>query len=161
MRKFDVVACNRIIMIKHVFRSEVLNDHCNVLLSQVLYLHASFLYQYQHRTEHGSGQFYDGSFLVIRVITPDDYVIQSSRRSQPQVVHGDKLKLCFRDHSVSWLSGDENDGPTAVAPVVNTLARPPPKPVSVQGNSSVETLPDIQPAPCNRPQFTRLADYVF
>ena len=36
---------------------------------------------------------YDGPFLVTNVIPPSDYVVQRSRRSSPQVVHGNKLKL--------------------------------------------------------------------
>jgi transposase InsO family protein len=51
-------------------------------------------------------RYYGGPHLVVRVITPCNYVIQKSKRSKPQVVHGDKLKLCFGQTPASWLSVD-------------------------------------------------------
>ena len=46
---------------------------------------------------------YEGPFLVVQTIPPCDYVIQRSRRSTPQVVHGDKLKRCHGETPASWL----------------------------------------------------------
>jgi len=62
---------------------------------------------------------YDGPFLITNVIPPCDYVIQRTRRSTPQVVHSDKLKLCHCETPVSWLSengaeqrlDDKNESP--------------------------------------------------
>ena len=50
---------------------------------------------------------YDGPFLITKVIPPSDYVIQRSKKSQPQVVHSDKLKLCHGETPVSWLHAPE------------------------------------------------------
>jgi len=50
---------------------------------------------------------YDGPFLIVEVISPSDYVIQKTKRSRPQVVHGDKLKLCYSETPASWLSTAE------------------------------------------------------
>ena len=53
---------------------------------------------------------YDGPFLVVNIIPKSDYVIQKTKRTAPQVVHGDKLKLCLGDTPKSWLQcqGDED-----------------------------------------------------
>jgi len=51
---------------------------------------------------------YDGPFLVTKVIPPSDYVIQRSQRSSPQVVHGNKLKLCYGETPKSWLNGEDH-----------------------------------------------------
>ena len=51
---------------------------------------------------------YDGPFLVTKVIPPSDYVIQRSQRSLPQVVHGNKLKLCYGETPKSWLNGEDH-----------------------------------------------------
>ena len=59
---------------------------------------------------------YDGPFLVVDIFPPSDYVIQRSKRSTPQVVHGDKLKFCHGETPRSWLQGqspeDEGDMPS-------------------------------------------------
>lgn len=47
---------------------------------------------------------YQGPFLITAVIPPSDYVIQRTRRSVPQVVHGDKLKACYSVTPESWLT---------------------------------------------------------
>jgi len=49
-------------------------------------------------------KYYGGPYLIVKVIAPCNCVIQKSKRSKPQVVHGDKLKLCYADTPVSWLS---------------------------------------------------------
>jgi len=51
---------------------------------------------------------YDGPFLVTKVIPPSDYVIQRSQRSLPQVVYGNKLKLCYGETPKSWLNGEDH-----------------------------------------------------
>jgi transposase InsO family protein len=63
-------------------------------------------------------KMFTGPFLVIREVGPVNVVIQQSRRSQPFVVHVDKLKLCLADTPQSWLTDthdrvgdDPDDGP--------------------------------------------------
>ena len=46
---------------------------------------------------------YTGPFLVVRVLPPNDYVIQKSSKATPFVVHSDKLKLCYGETPRSWL----------------------------------------------------------
>ena len=61
---------------------------------------------------------YDGPFLVIKKIAPCDYVIQKTKRSAPQVVHGDKLKVCHSQTPPSWLprtDGQEAGKPEDIA----------------------------------------------
>ena len=53
-------------------------------------------------------KYYQGPYLVTRVIPPCDFVIQRSRRCRPQVVHGDKLKPCHGETPVSWLETGGN-----------------------------------------------------
>jgi len=50
---------------------------------------------------------YSGPFLIIRQLGPVLYVVQKSHRSKENVVHADKLKLCFADHPPSWLPGND------------------------------------------------------
>ena len=103
---------------------------------------------------------YDGPFLVTRVIPPSDYVIQRSRRSSPQVVHGDKLKPCFGNHPASWLPEGDEAPPTPESPVVSTPVRQPSRSVDVQDNEHSEASPRLRLTPRNRRQPVRLADYV-
>jgi len=51
---------------------------------------------------------YIGPYQVVKVLPPADYVIQKSKRSEPFVVHADKLKHCYSDTptSVLELTGD-------------------------------------------------------
>ena len=66
---------------------------------------------------------YTGPFLVIREIGPVNYVIQKSQRSQPFVVHADKLKRCFSATPKTWLqSNDQADTqPEEVSPEASAL----------------------------------------
>jgi hypothetical protein len=66
---------------------------------------------------------YTGPFLVIREIGPVNYVIQKSQRSQPFVVHADKLKRCFSATPKTWLrNNDQADLESeAVSPEVSAL----------------------------------------
>lgn len=61
---------------------------------------------------------YDGPYLITKIIEPCDYVIQRSKRGVPQVVHGDKLKLCHSDVPPSWVPATTTD------PVDDTNRRP-------------------------------------
>ena len=49
-------------------------------------------------------RFYVGPFLIVRFIAPVNYVLQRSARSKPFVVHADKIKRCYGDTAVSWLT---------------------------------------------------------
>jgi len=46
---------------------------------------------------------------VTKVLPPSDYVILKSKKSAPQVVHGDKLKPCHSDTPTSWLPESQTD----------------------------------------------------
>ena len=46
---------------------------------------------------------YQGPYLVVKVVSPADYLIQRHRKAVPIVVHGDKLKPCYGDTPASWL----------------------------------------------------------
>jgi len=71
---------------------------------------------------------YDGPFLVVKVIEPADYVIQKSRKSQPQVVHQNKLKPCYCPTPANWL--EEVRGSTE-----EPLRNGPPTSLAVQGTA--------------------------
>ena len=40
---------------------------------------------------------YIGPYEVIKALPPAEYVIRKSKRSEPMVVHADKLKICYSD----------------------------------------------------------------
>ena len=46
--------------------------------------------------------------LVTKVLSPNNVCIQKSKRSNPQVVHVDKLKLCREITPRTWLDKDES-----------------------------------------------------
>ena len=46
---------------------------------------------------------------MTKVLPPSDYVILKSKKSAPQVVHGDKLKPCHSDTPTSWLPESQTD----------------------------------------------------
>ena len=64
--------------------------------------------RYQQRSPKWSKQ-YTGPYHVVKVIPPCDYVLQKSKRSQPFVVHGNKLKLCRGLTSTSLLESSCNE----------------------------------------------------
>ena len=49
---------------------------------------------------------YSGPYLIIETMGPVNAKIQLSRRSQPFIVHIDKLKPCLGRTPVSWLNED-------------------------------------------------------
>ena len=53
---------------------------------------------------------YEGPFLVVKAIPPSDYVIQRSKRTQPIVVHANKLKLCHGPTPQSWIAEEQPHG---------------------------------------------------
>ncbi len=54
-------------------------------------------------------KMYTGPFLITRMYGPVNAVLQKSRRSQPFVVHIDKLKLCWGPTPVSWLTETDQE----------------------------------------------------
>ena len=52
--------------------------------------------------------FYAGPFLIVRLLSTTNAVIQRSQRSKQQVVHVDKLKLCLEETPASWLVESDN-----------------------------------------------------
>jgi len=102
---------------------------------------------------------YDGPFLVVRVIPPADYVIQRSRRSATQVVHGDKLKHCHGDHPVSWLSGIDETAPAMDSATADTPAPRPLDSSITPDDNRLEALLDVRHPKRERRRPARLADY--
>ena len=51
---------------------------------------------------------YVGTMLVTKVLSPTNVCIQKSKRSNPHVVHVDKLKPCRGITRRSWLDKDES-----------------------------------------------------
>jgi len=49
---------------------------------------------------------YDGPFVITKVIPPCNYVIQRNKRSKPQVVHQDKLKVYHAPNPANWKEPD-------------------------------------------------------
>ena len=67
-------------------------------------------------TEETIKKMYTGPLLVSRELGPVNVAIQQSRRSQPMVVHIDKLKPCLGDTPSSWLSTGDNEMPEEGTP---------------------------------------------
>src|SRR5664279_2756980 len=47
-------------------------------------------------------KFYTGPYQIVRVIEPNNVVLQKSRRGKPFVVHRDKIKAYYGDSPGSW-----------------------------------------------------------
>ena len=70
-------------------------------------------YYYPRRYQRRSPKWtktYDGPFLVVGKIPPNDYIIQKTQKSTPVTVHKDKLKLCHGETPKSWLTISEGQG---------------------------------------------------
>jgi hypothetical protein len=99
-------------------------------------------------------RWYDGPFLIVRVIDSHTLVIQRSKRAKPKVVHKDKVKKYNGDAPMSWLqdratmkqgdiegqstqSGDTTQSPTRSVPLPSDTT-----PIeSVPRNDSTELSP--------------------
>ena len=68
---------------------------------------------------------YCGPYLITKVIPPTDYVIQRTKKSNPFVVHGDKLKQCHGETPPSWLHTtlELSEKPSAEEPVMQDTGR--------------------------------------
>ena len=85
----------------------------------------TFVWYYTPRKYVGKSpkwqKFYTGPFLVVGCVSPLNYVIQKSKRSTKFVAHVDKLKPCYDDTLIPWLTGDGVavvDAPHSVSPDV-------------------------------------------
>ena len=75
-----------------------------------------YWYYYQRRYTKRSPKWsknYDGPFVITRVIPPCNYVIQKNKRSKPQVVHQDKLKIYHAPNPSNWKRTDGPQKPSA------------------------------------------------
>jgi hypothetical protein len=99
---------------------------------------------------------YSGPFLIIRKIPPSNFVIQKSARSQPQVVHTDKLKQCHGETPKSWLLPQPTDE-TAEDGDVHVPVTTPETPVqdSDQDDGSPVGLDEANTPPRRNPSRTR------
>jgi len=97
-------------------------------------------YYYPRRYRRKSPKWqkhYTGPFLVVRVTLPSNYVLQRSLRSKPFVVHADKLKKCYGDTPVSWLSPRKvtANGSSSDSSEDTSSCSPPPDDVSIHRQS--------------------------
>ena len=78
---------------------------------------------------------YTGPYLIIKIISQHNLVLQKSRRSKPFTVHKDKVKTFFGDPPVSWItaSGETTD-------VVEETDKPP---IAIQPIPNAPTMPTI------------------
>ena len=66
-------------------------------------------YHYPRRYQSRSPKWqrsYTGPYLIVRMIEPVNCVLQRSAKSKPFVAHFDKLKHCYGETPISWLSAD-------------------------------------------------------
>jgi len=97
---------------------------------------------------------YIGPYLLTRLLPPSNAVLQKSRRSQPFVVHLDKLKLLHGDTPLDWrLSATQTSGDAVVQeaeihqqPAAQVPAREDPSDAAVQDETSIAS---------SRPRSTR------
>ena len=79
---------------------------------------------------------YVGPYLVTKVIEPCDYVIQKTKKSAPQVVHGDKLARYYGEPPKSWLPDSSADQPSLAGSgnlPTNAVPEPTEEPVAPAG----------------------------
>jgi hypothetical protein len=89
---------------------------------------------------------YSGPFLIVKELGPVNYVIQLSKRSQPIVVHVDKLKSCLGETPESWLLEDRTEEEKLVGPTIEDLTelfQVEPETVGVPLERNVRKEPDL------------------
>ena len=64
-----------------------------------------YLRRYQSRSPKWQ-RSYTGPYLIMRMIEPVNCILQRSAKSKPFVAHFDKLKHCYGETPISWLSAD-------------------------------------------------------
>jgi hypothetical protein len=90
--------------------------------------------RYQRRSPKWQRQ-YTGPYLVVRVISPCNFVLQKSKQSKQFVVHGDKLKKCLGATPFNWLTNQVQE------PSDYELLEPQPPDRSVSGETEGENVP--------------------
>jgi len=80
-----------------------------------------------------------GPFKVVKVLPPADYVIRKSKRSEPMVVHADKLKTCYSDTPTTSLQ------PTDDSELAHTVTASTAQPDEQQTNVSQSATPAKRP----------------
>jgi len=82
---------------------------------------------------------YIGPYEVVKVLPPADYVIRKSKRSEPMVVHADKLKICYSDTPTVGLEPTDDFEPA------ETVTASPAQPDKQPTNISQSTTPAKRP----------------
>ena len=80
--------------------------------------------RYQKRSPKWQ-RMYSGPFLVMKRISPWNYVIQRSKHSLPKVVHADKLRGWLGEPPPSWLPDVEPVDPPVAAPKAQEIQKQP------------------------------------
>ena len=82
--------------------------------------------------------------MVTKVLSPSDYVIQKTKKSAPQVVHGDKLKICHCDTPTSWLRESQKDEETTTDAIDDVIVDTADKTTqSTSPNDSYDIIDDV------------------
>ena len=93
-------------------------------------------------------RMFTGPFLVTKVMGPVNVKLQASKRSQPFIVHIDKLKQCLAPCPESWLAEEEDEGGFSL----------PVQPVEDFQQLNVEDNPEFEEEVCDVSQPTTTAD---
>jgi len=105
---------------------------------------------------------YDGPFVITRVIPPCNYVIQRSKKSKPQVVHQDKLKIYHAPNPANWKKSDQEQKSTADVEEGQRNASQEDQPSGNQGGADIfDVEVDLQrpPEKRHRKPSVRFKDY--
>jgi transposase InsO family protein len=82
------------------------------------YCVGQWVYYYCPRRYQGRSvkwqRMYTGPFLIVQQMGPVNVRLQASKRSQPFIVHVDKLKPCFGVTPTSWLGAPEEEEDTSL-----------------------------------------------
>jgi transposase InsO family protein len=123
--------------------------------------------RYQKRSPKWQ-KMYTGPFLVVKYISPVNYVIQRSKRSLPKVVHADKLRAWMGEPLPSWLKetsvtadADDVDGTETKAKEKkksSDLSEQAESTEESAGSSDEATVPKVRPVRTRR-QPDRYTDF--
>ena len=106
---------------------------------------------------------WEGSYLVVSVLSDVTYRIQRSRRAKPKVIHADRLKPYLGPALKSWIVGKEGTVMPVqsqvvrageVEPVSDSVQAVPGEGTSV-GSDAMESL---NPVLCSNPEATTIAE---
>ena len=89
-------------------------ERYDVRVRQKQFHQGQWVYYFKPRRYQGKSpkwlNMYTGPYLIVKEIPPHNYVIQLSKKSAPQVVHGNKLKICLSPTGESWLKQSSAEG---------------------------------------------------